>query len=296
MRITPMMLARQAVHFINLNADTINRSLERIGTGRRLNRASDDPPGTVLALRLQSDIAVAEGDRQRIEQAMPYLQAADSALQQAIALLQRTRELLLQGTNDTLTAEQRKAIANELRQLRSELVQVANSRVGDRYLFAGSAILTKPFEMDAAGNVVYQGDNDQLAVVLHNGERIGVTMDGRRVFQSAEDVFAVLKDAIDALDANNPDAIRDVHLSRLDKAIDQILQAAAIFGAQTNRSERTVSTLLSQEASLRIALSPILDADIAEEVATYQLRQTTMQATMFAVSRILPRSLVDFMA
>jgi len=62
MRVTPMILARQAVHFINLNADVINRSLERLGTGRRINRAHEDPPGTVLSMRLQSDIASVEGD------------------------------------------------------------------------------------------------------------------------------------------------------------------------------------------------------------------------------------------
>jgi flagellin-like hook-associated protein FlgL len=57
-----------------------------------------------------------------------------------------------------------------------------------------------------------------------------------------------------------------------------------------------MSTLLAQETSLRMALSPVLDADIFEEVTTYQLKQVTMQATLFATSRILPLSLVDFMA
>ena len=57
-----------------------------------------------------------------------------------------------------------------------------------------------------------------------------------------------------------------------------------------------MSTFLTQETSLRMALSPVLDADIAEEVTTYQLRQTTLQATLFAVSRILPTSLLEFMA
>lgn len=296
MRITPMILARQAVHFINRNAETINRSLERIGTGRRIHRSSEDPPGTVLSLRLQSDIAVTEGDQRRLEQALPYLQAADTALQQGLSLLQRSREVLLQGANDTLTADQRLALANEVKELMRELVQVANARVGDRYLFSGSAILTKPFEIDASGSVVYRGDGDQLTVVLHNGERIGITMDGRQIFQSTEDAFQVLNDAVTALANNDAESLRITILSRLDRAIDQVLRAAAIYGAQTNRSERTMSTLSLQEVSLRTALSPVLDADIAEEVTTYQLRQMTMQATMFAVSRILPRSLVDFMA
>jgi len=296
MRLTPMMLARQAVHFISRNAEAINRSLERLGTGQRLHRPSDDPPGVGLALRLQSDIAATEGDRQRIEQVLPYLQAADTAIQQALSLLQRARELFLQASNDTLTAEQRQAIANELSELRKELVQVANVQVGDRFLLAGSAILTKPFVVDNNGDVVYHGDSDQLSLVLSNGERLPVTLDGRRVFQSAEDVFAVLKDAIAALQANDVASVRDTLLPRLDRAIDNILGAAAVYGAQTNRGERTINTLSAQEVSLRVALSSVLDADITEEVATYQLRQTTLQATLLAVSRILPLSLVDFMA
>jgi len=296
MRVTPMILARQAVHFINLNADVINRSLERLGTGRRINRAYDDPPGTVLSMRLQSDIASVEGDYRRLEQALPYIQAADTALQQVISVLQRSRELVLMASNDTLTADQRSAIANEMVGLRDELLQIANTKVGDRFLFAGSAILTKPFAIDADGNAAYQGDSDQLVVALSNGERVAVTLDGRQIFQGAEDLFAVFKDAISALRNDDVNALREQILPRLDATLSQVLRVSAIYGAQANRVERTMSTFLTQETSLRMALSPVLDADIAEETTTYQLRQTTLQATLFAVSRILPTSLLEFMA
>ncbi|WP_456339079.1 flagellar hook-associated protein FlgL, partial [Fervidibacter sacchari] len=289
-------LARQAVHFINQNADVINRSLERLGTGRRINRAYEDPPGTVLSMRLQSDIASVEGDYRRLEQAMPYIQAADTALQQAISVLQRARELILMASNDTLTADQRSAIANEMVGLRDELLQIANTKVGDRFLFAGSAILTKPFTMDADGNATYQGDSDQLVVELSNGEQVAVTLDGRQIFQGTEDLFAVFKDAIASLRSDDVNALREQILPRLDAALNQVLRVSAIYGAQANRVERTMSTFLTQETSLRMALSPVLDADIAEEVTTYQLRQTTLQATLFAVSRILPTSLLEFMA
>jgi len=291
-----MILARQAVHFINQNADVINRSLERLGTGRRINRAYEDPPGTVLSMRLQSDITSVEGDYRRLEQALPYIQAADTALQQAISVLQRARELILMASNDTLTADQRSAIANEMVGLRDELLQIANTKVGDRFLFAGSAILTKPFTMDADGNATYQGDSDQLVVELSNGERVAVTLDGRQIFQGAEDLFAVFKDAIALLRSDDVNALREQILPRLDAALNQVLRVSAIYGAQANRVERTMSTFLTQETSLRMALSPVLDADIAEEVTTYQLRQTTLQATLFAVSRILPTSLLEFMA
>jgi len=295
-RVTPMILARQAVHFINQNSDVINRSLERLGTGKRINRAYEDPPGTVLSMRLQSDIASVEGDYRRLEQALPYIQAADTALQQAISVLQRARELVLMASNDTLTADQRSAIANEMVGLRDELLQIANTKVGDRFLFSGSAILTKPFTIDADGNATYQGDSDQLVVALSNGERVAITLDGRQIFQGTEDLFAVFKDAISALRSDDVNALREQILPRLDAALNQVLRLSAIYGAQANRVERTMSTFLTQETSLRMALSPVLDADIAEEVTTYQLRQTTLQATLFAVSRILPTSLLEFMA
>ncbi|MGQ9462611.1 MAG: flagellar hook-associated protein FlgL [Candidatus Fervidibacter sp.] len=296
MRITPMILARQAVHFINRNSETINKSLERLGTGRRINRAHEDPPGTVLSMKLKSDISSVEGDYRRLEQALPYIQAADTALQQAISVLQRARELILRAGNDTLTDDQRAVIANEMVGLRDELLQIANTQVGDRYLFAGSAILTKPFMMDNLGNVTYQGDSDQLSAALAIGERIAVTLDGRKIFQDSEDVFVLFNDAISALRNGDVDTLRDQILSRLETALSQVLRVSAIYGAQANRTERTMNTLSAQEASLRTALSPVLDADISEEVTTYQLRQTTLQATLFAASRILPLSLVDFMA
>jgi flagellar hook-associated protein 3 FlgL len=296
MRITPSILARQAVFHINQNADAINASLERLGTGRRIRRASDDPTGTVLALRLQSDIALTDGDRRRVEQALPYLQAMDAALNQAIAILQRARELVLQASNDSLTTDQRKAIAEEMTTLRDEFLQVANTRVGDRYLFSGTAILTKPFIVNLAGDVAYQGDGNQMKVTLSNDEQVPITLAGNAIFQSGEDIFAVLKDAINAMNVGDGETLRANLLPRLDASIQQILNTAASLGAQANRSERTIDTLSLQKQSFQLALSPVLDADVAEEVATYQLRQTTLQATLFATSRILPLSLVDFMA
>lgn len=296
MRITPMILARQAVQFINRNAEIINESLERIGTGKRINRAYEDPPGTVLSMRLQSDIVAIEGDYRRLEQALPYLQAADASLQQAISVLQRARELLLQAGNDTVTADQRLAIAKEIVGLRDELAQIANTRVGERFLFAGAAILTKPFNFDSEGNAIYHGDSEKLTVKLSNGEEIAVTLDGRGVFQESEDVFAVFKDALNALVNNDASSLREQILTRLDRALDQMVRISAIYGAQANRSERTMIMIQTQKVGLKMALSPVLDADIAQEFMTYQLKQTTMQATLFAVSRIVPMSLVDFMA
>ncbi len=295
MRITPMILARQAVHFINRNAQVINASLERLGTGRRINRSHEDPPGTVLSMRLQSDILATVGDYRRLEQVMPYIQAADTSLQQSISVLQRARELILRAGSDTVTTDQRLAIANEMRGLRDELVQIANTQVGDRFIFSGAAILTKPFTLDSDGNATYQGDSDSLTAKLSSGEEVAITLDGRKIFQGNEDVFAVFKDALEALANDNAWEIREQILPRLDRALDQIVQASAIYGAQANRIERTISNLQAQEVGLRMALSPVFDADISEEVMTYQLKQTTMQATLFAVSRIVPMSLVDFM-
>jgi len=153
MRITPSILARQAVFHINQNADAINASLERLGTGRRIRRASDDPTGTVLALRLQSDIALTDGDRRRVEQALPYLQAMDAALHQAIAILQRARELILQASNDSLTTDQRKAIAEEMTTLRDEFSKSPTPASATAICFSGTAILTKPFVANLADDV-----------------------------------------------------------------------------------------------------------------------------------------------
>jgi flagellar hook-associated protein 3 FlgL len=195
-----------------------------------------------------------------------------------------------------LTTDQRKAIAEEMTTLRDEFLQVANTRVGDRYLFSGTAILTKPFVVNLAGDVVYQGDGNQMKVTLSNDEQVPITLAGNAIFQSGEDVFAVLKDAINAMNVGDGETLRANLLPRLDASIQQILNATASLGAQANRSERTIDTLSLQKQSFQLALSPVLDADVAEEVATYQLRQTTLQATLFAASRILPLSLVDFMA
>jgi flagellar hook-associated protein 3 FlgL len=296
MRITASMLAREVTRLVQRGTESLNRSLERLSTGRRVNRASDDPIGTILILRLRRGITQVEGDSRRLEEALMLPRASDAALNQAISLMQRVRELMLRASNDTLTASERTALAEEMSTLREELVHVANTRLGDRYLFAGTKVHTPPFVLQSNGEVVYQGNEDSMSLALSDGESITLTLPGQEVFQAQEDVFALLQDAITALRNGEADTLRESLLERLDAGLQQMLDAAARLGAQTNWGERTLATLNWYQETLRESLSRVQDADVTEEVTTWRLREATLQATLLAASRILPLSLVDFMA
>ena len=155
---------------------------ERIATGKRLLRASDDPTGTSRALALRRQLAQLDRYRGAIARATPELQAGASALEDGSSALAQVRELVLQGMNGTLSGQDRAALGQEVQLLLGQLVDVANARFGDRHLFAGSATGAPAYALQG-GRYVYQGDDQPASLAVGDGQATPIGLAGPDLFE-----------------------------------------------------------------------------------------------------------------
>ncbi len=184
-RISSGQQLQQSISAILDQQARIGKTQLQIASGERLTTAADDPAGAARLVNLDQAMAEAEQYRRNAELAQGRLALSENVMAESVNILQRARELALQGNNDSQTPESRAAIAFEVRQLLDELVALANERdASGEYLFAGYKGGALPFSKDAAGNVVYAGDDGSRAVAIGPDQQVVVGESGTRLFRA----------------------------------------------------------------------------------------------------------------
>lgn len=185
MRISTSMLFRHGLNAMQQQQSGVATTQQQIATGKRILSPSDDPVGAQRVLDLQESLGLNERYQQNAGRAAQRLAVEESALDGVVNVLQRVRELAIQGNNDTQAAEDRRAIAIELEERLEELVGLANTQDGNgEFLFAGNASHTQPFVHGAGGSVGYNGDDGARQLPVGPGYQVAVGDTGNEVFMS----------------------------------------------------------------------------------------------------------------
>ncbi len=186
MRISTTQIFQTGIDQIQRGQAELNRTSMQLGRGERILSPSDDPSGATQVNQFERIIQATEQYQRNIDNTRPRLQQEESSLQGATDLLQRARELVVTGNNDSQTNETRAFLAGELRQLRDGLYDIANTRdPSGEYLFAGTRSLEQPFQQDGNGVVRYegaQGTGSVREVEISATRRLPVGDTGARVF------------------------------------------------------------------------------------------------------------------
>lgn len=170
---------------LNLNFAKLIRAQEMVSTGKRILRPSDDPIGSSAALALRRQLGDVGRYMGSVAAATPTLELSTAALQDASGLLSDAKQLAVSGMNGTLNDADRRAIANQVRGLKDRLLELANSRSGDAYLFGGTATDRPPFEEVRIGGetrVAYFGNTDLQKVAIGLGVDLAVNLPGDMIF------------------------------------------------------------------------------------------------------------------
>lgn len=160
-----------------------------VATGRRVNRPSDDPAAALRILPLRGDIRDLEQLNNNVLLARETLNTSTASLEDGSSIMQRVRELATQASNGTLSGSDRESIAAEVDQLLSQMLGIANSRRGDRFLFGGTETGSPPFSLETVGGrtrAVYNGNRDSLEVDVAPGVSTGLNIPGDSIFLSRD--------------------------------------------------------------------------------------------------------------
>lgn len=271
----------------------VDRAMERLSTGRRINRLSDDPDRAVLAERLSAEYEAIETYTRAADNARSWLSAQDTALQDGMSVLQRARELAVAAAS-TQSPEAREGLAVELESLRRQLLDIANTTFDGRSVFGGFAGRAVD---DSGAAAAFVGDGGQVQRRVSDTLVLTVNMSGADVFgfSGGDDVFGVMDELITATRSGDTAAISGTVLDRLIARSDDVGQALGAVGARTNVVERTITTATARRDEVRAYRSSFVDADLAESTLELTQAETAYQAVLAATMRLQEPSLVDFL-
>ncbi|PXA67380.1 flagellin [Cryobacterium arcticum] len=244
------------------------KSLERLSSGLRINRAGDDAAGLAISEGLKSQVGGLTVASRNAQDAISVVQTAEGSLNEVQTILQRVRDLAVQAGNDSNNADSRKAISTEVAALGAEL-----TRIGESTNFNGTKLLDGSAGAGADGVMSFQvgagsEDSDQITVNLSNITQIGLDITALATGATTADPGAGFVDAAAALTT----------IGDLDTLITGVSTSRAELGASQNRFESVIRNLAVSKENLTAAGSRIRDTDMAEEMVKYTRSSILSQA------------------
>jgi|DewCreStandDraft_2_1066082.scaffolds.fasta_scaffold14934_3 flagellin len=279
LRINQNIAALNAHRNLVATDNALSKSLERLSSGFRINRAADDAAGLAISEKMRAQVRGYSQAIRNAQDGISLVQTAEGALNEVHSILQRIRELVLQAGNETLQAEDRDAIQTEITALVSEIDRIANSTK-----FNGVDLL------NAAGSVnIVAGPSGSAS------ETITVNLVDMQA--------GALGDATNNLTEINvgstsPDAFTtERRLQIVDAALNDVSTTRAGLGAVQNRLEHTVANLGVAVENLSAAESRVRDTDMAEEMVKFTRNQILLQAgtAMLAQANAAPQVVLQLL-
>ncbi|MDJ0925429.1 MAG: flagellar hook-associated protein FlgL [Acidimicrobiia bacterium] len=294
MRVTHLGAHQAALTRINSRLSEYAATQDQLASGKRIRKPSDDPIGMNRALELRASLRAREQEGRNAADGKMWMDLADSKLQDVVGQLQRARELAVRGATYT-GPQERDAIAQEIGQIREDIVAVANGSHQGRGLFSGFS--AGDAVQKVAGTWTYVGDNGEINRRVSENEvvTINITADEAFGFTAGKDVFTVLDELEAALYADDTAGI-ETALADVDDSLQTVLGGLGIIGARANQIETAMARNADEVITLTQQLSSLEDVDIAEAVMELQLQQTAYEAALAAFARSSQSSLVDFLS
>ena len=262
LRINSNIEAFNAHRQLAATSDRASKSMERLSSGYRINRAADDAAGLAISEKLRGQIRGLSQAQRNAQDAVSLVQTAEGSLNEVHSMLQRVRELAVQYQNGTLSTSDKAAITAEATQLASEI-----ERIGKGADFNGIKLL------DGTGGTI------SFQVGANDGDVIAVDT-------------ATLTDKVGSIDVSQTDAI-----SAIDAAIGNVSSLRSSFGAVQNRLEHTLNNLSTYQENLTASESRIRDVDMASEMVEFSKNQILQQAgtSMLAQANQAPQSVLSLL-
>lgn len=253
-----------------------SNSLAKLSSGSRINKAGDDAAGLAISEKMKAQIGGLTQAKRNAQDGISLVQTAEGALNESHSILERMRDLTVQGKNGTLTDEDRESINKELNALHSELTRISDTTEFNTQNLLGSKATT--------------GASFTFQIGANQGQTLTVTignMSGTSLLGVAADKFTLGKAAANA----------DKMLGSIDKAIKTVSAQRATLGAVQNRLEHTINNLTATNENLSEANSRIRDVDMAEEMMTFTKSNILSQAatSMLAQANAMPNSVLNLL-
>jgi flagellar hook-associated protein 3 FlgL len=297
-RISTFLFHQRATQGMLDNQARLSRTQIQLATGKQILTPSDDPAGAVKSLDLQRYLASNEQFVINIGVVRTRREQQESTLERVTDLLQRARELAIQGNNGTTGQVARNGIAEEVDQLLEQMIALGNARDSNgEYLFGGLDRTNPAFSRaGGTGPVTYDGSDIQRQLQVSEDRRMADGLTGRAVFMSVnasgDSAFAIVGALAQGLRAGTD---LSTSLRDLDLVHNQVLAARTRNGARLNVLDDLGNINADMAVTLESQLSEIQDLDYAEAVARMNRQLVALQASQQSYAKLTQLSLFNYL-
>lgn len=294
MRVTESSFSSVFLNSVNKNRERLAQLQSQVASGKRVLKVSDDPQGTNVIMRVKNLISANDEYQKTIAHAQSLVDTTSEALSSYSDILIRIKELATKAISGG-QAETRAANGEEINKLIEQAVNIANTTFEDKYIFAGTNSLEKPFILGPANVDVQKNPNGITGAIefqINNGVRQAVTLDGENAFQGTK-IFDTLIAIRNNLQGNaDPTAAQ---LADLDSSLSYVLTQAGKTGIMSQNLQSNADFLDQQTVQLQSMLSVQQDADIAQTATEMKQSELMLEAALQMGAKIIPKSLLDFL-
>jgi flagellin len=259
----------------------LRTSLERLSTGLRVNRASDDAAGLSVSEQLRTQVRGLNQNRANINDGIALLNVAEGALNEISSMLQRMRELAIQSANDTLTSTERGYLDQEFQHMIDEIDRTTEvSQYNTQTLIDGDSAANSFGAPGSASSVLHIGPNARAA------DEITITITGTSS-GALGIVGAALTNHVSSVNA----------IVSVDVAINSVNRIRSDIGAFINRMEHALNNVENQWHNMQNAEAVIRDVDFAAETSQFSRAQILMQSAtaMLAQANAVPQTVLSLL-
>ncbi len=304
MKISTSQLFDNSVNQMNRQQSKIAEMQAKLASGKQIVKPSDDSEKSAVIQRLQTAVDRQSVYERSLDTAENRLASEESALMSSERILQRIRQLAVQSNTDTLSINDKEILANEIASLREELLSLANTQdANGNYVFAGSNVQAKAFDVNADGDIIYQGDKTQTSVDISDQRRLVLNRAGDEVFASVDRVvdgdtqnisfFKVIDDFAQALATDDEDAL-NLGLEEISSITEGMGASIADLGSRISTVNNQREILEDTNLRYQDLLSNAQDLDYATAVTKLSAELLSLEAAQASFAKISQLSLFNY--
>ncbi len=304
MRVTQSMLSSNMLRNLNTSYNKMSKYQDMLDSGSVISRPSDDPVVAVKGMGYRIDLDKNQQYQRNLREANTWLDTTDEALDQVGGALKRVKELIIQAANDTNTADDRRKINAEMQQIKGQLRDIANTKVGENYIFSGTHT-NQPLYTDQTGPqnpAITTGGQKPIEINVFDGISMNINTQGADLFENIDGFMTQITTLLES-GASGPE-IGDAlglevtnggnKIPGLDGIYENTLTLRADVGARQNRVEMMENRLSLQEVNVTKQLSANEDTDYAKTITEMVTQESIHQAALSVGAKIIQQTLVDF--
>lgn len=292
---------QQFVDGMNQISTALSNAQLEVSTGLQMRNVSDIPDQVSELLQARSDLSSSQQISNNLVNVTSEVNTGEQALESAVTLFDQVQTIAAEGATGTQTASSRATLAQNLQSIEQQMVGLANTNIGGRYIFAGDTDQTQPYTYDSTQPdpvSTYNGAASTRVVQGADGTTFPVALTAQQIFDSSDpttNVFSSMDGLITSLNNNDQAGTQTIE-GGLSTVASYLNQQLAFYGTTQDTVAAATSYAQNQQTELQTQISNLQDADVTSAISQMTQESTLEQAALGSEAEIPRQTLFNFLA